>query len=515
MKKWILFFTLALVFAFSGCGSTDTPASTGATSPSETTVPSVPISGTEAFLIEDSESNLASIALPDSQSLSAQNMEYIQSEIQAAVAAYSDDAFRLTVSSTDIANKDRDYTGYYLSLNSQICYQASDWVSITFTGLFNAKTAAHPAHLCFTLNFDPQTNTAIAFSDRYTADDALYRLFSQKGEAYITERAGGAWPENWDDFSSQICSREEFFQGLETGEIGFYRTDDELFFVVEMPHTFGEPMNLAIPLSVLETQSGEPVVPLEQFDIYELGTETYDSVFNAAMAGNPIDSAYLAEMSLAINTDDMVAVQEKYIDLWQAELERSTDAYTAQLSPEDTQTFLAAQALYLQALEVNYAYESNAVLNTPSMGSAARFLLPSAMRTALRERTIHVKYLHYLLERTRSDSVSEYSSLKFPELFAEFRFADYQDMPEQFPSAESFGPITDTDALLEKAEALWIHIYGEKIKEQQPYLLSYDKAAGVWLIRGTFPDDPNLVGGVANMLVENATGNVLAVWHEK
>ena len=113
-----------------------------------------------------------------------------------------------------------------------------------------------------------------------------------------------------------------------------------------------------------------------------------------------------------------------------------------------------------------------------------------------------------------SDTTAQ-SFVPTPGSFEAFRLEDYRDTMEQFPSEESFGPITDTEFLLEKAEDLWIRIYGKDIRDQRPYLLSYDETAGVWLIRGTFPYPDNYVGGVANMLVENATGNVLAVWHEK
>ena len=96
-----------------------------------------------------------------------------------------------------------------------------------------------------------------------------------------------------------------------------------------------------------------------------------------------------------------------------------------------------------------------------------------------------------------------------------FQFADYADKVEEFPSEENWGRVTDVDTLLEKTEQLWIQIYGkETILGEKPYQVFYDEQAGIWFISGTLPEKYSF-GGVANILVENDTGDVLAVWHEK
>ncbi len=103
--------------------------------------------------------------------------------------------------------------------------------------------------------------------------------------------------------------------------------------------------------------------------------------------------------------------------------------------------------------------------------------------------------------------VSEPSDIKT------FEVSEYQYYMENFSSEETLGVISDEKDLLKKVEVIWIDKYGEHIKNEKPYQLFYDEKNDVWLVQGTMPY--NVMGGVANILVENDTGKVLAVWHDK
>ena len=94
-----------------------------------------------------------------------------------------------------------------------------------------------------------------------------------------------------------------------------------------------------------------------------------------------------------------------------------------------------------------------------------------------------------------------------------FEVSEYQYYIDMFPSEENLGSISDTKDLLKKVEKIWIKEYGERIKEEKPYQVFYDEKNGIWLVQGTLNSD--MVGGVANILLENDTGKVLAIWHEK
>lgn len=94
-----------------------------------------------------------------------------------------------------------------------------------------------------------------------------------------------------------------------------------------------------------------------------------------------------------------------------------------------------------------------------------------------------------------------------------FEFNDYQYYVDSFPSEENVGNIVDAKDAIKKAEKIWIKLYGESIKKEKPYQVFYDEDNGIWLIQGTLRS--NMKGGVANILIQNKTGKVLAVWHEK
>ena len=94
-----------------------------------------------------------------------------------------------------------------------------------------------------------------------------------------------------------------------------------------------------------------------------------------------------------------------------------------------------------------------------------------------------------------------------------FEVNEYQYYIDNFSSEDNLGFISDSKDLLKKVEAIWIKRYGKRIKNQKPYQVFYDEANGIWLVQGTLRSD--MMGGVANILVDNDTGKVLAVWHDK
>lgn len=101
---------------------------------------------------------------------------------------------------------------------------------------------------------------------------------------------------------------------------------------------------------------------------------------------------------------------------------------------------------------------------------------------------------------------------KSPEIKT-FEVSEYQYYIDNFSSEDNLGFISDSKELLKKVEVIWIKQYGERIKNQKPYQVFYDEANGIWLVHGTLRS--NMLGGVANILVDNDTGKVLAVWHDK
>jgi len=94
-----------------------------------------------------------------------------------------------------------------------------------------------------------------------------------------------------------------------------------------------------------------------------------------------------------------------------------------------------------------------------------------------------------------------------------FELNDYQYYIENFSSKENVGKIIDANDVAKKAELIWIKLYGENIKKEKPFKVFYDQKSEVWFVCGTLRS--NTMGGVANILIQDRTGKVLAVWHDK
>ena len=94
-----------------------------------------------------------------------------------------------------------------------------------------------------------------------------------------------------------------------------------------------------------------------------------------------------------------------------------------------------------------------------------------------------------------------------------FKSSDYQYYIDNFSSEENVGSIIDAKDAIKKSEIIWIKLYGENIKKEKPFKVFYDAKSEIWLVQGTLRS--NMMGGGANILIDNDTGKVLAVWHDK
>ena len=100
------------------------------------------------------------------------------------------------------------------------------------------------------------------------------------------------------------------------------------------------------------------------------------------------------------------------------------------------------------------------------------------------------------------------------EKVSEFSSSEYNYYIINFPSDKILGTVDNQEMAKEKAEAVWIEMYGEEIKkEKKPYIVYFDLNSGVWLVTGSLPK--NMDGGVPYILIQKLDGKVLAVWHDK
>jgi hypothetical protein len=89
---------------------------------------------------------------------------------------------------------------------------------------------------------------------------------------------------------------------------------------------------------------------------------------------------------------------------------------------------------------------------------------------------------------------------------------------ENFSSDRVVGTTDNVQQAKEKAESVWIEIYGEeKTKQEKPYEVFYDEYEEVWLVMGSLPSKPFHVslGGTVCILIKKSDGKVLAVWHDR
>ncbi|MDR0889999.1 MAG: YbbC/YhhH family protein [Oscillospiraceae bacterium] len=106
-----------------------------------------------------------------------------------------------------------------------------------------------------------------------------------------------------------------------------------------------------------------------------------------------------------------------------------------------------------------------------------------------------------------------FRTIKTTEAVGTFKLTDYSFYIENFPSEIVLGTIDSAQSAKEKAEEIWIEIYGDTAKNKKPYIVSFDELNQVWMVQGTLPN--NWVGGVPYIIFRKADGKVLAVWHDK
>lgn len=142
---------------------------------------------------------------------------------------------------------------------------------------------------------------------------------------------------------------------------------------------------------------------------YQIGTGT--SAFTEKIDENPLDTAYEKERQNAVTTQDFCAVEEKYAQLWQAELQRSLDDLYGYLTADD-KAKLAKQQENWAAFALSETAVNKEILENDGyavrLGSASAYRFLSERHALIRERTVKIKYLTYLLEtQTENPTAAE------------------------------------------------------------------------------------------------------------
>ncbi|MBQ8396299.1 MAG: hypothetical protein IJX54_04845 [Oscillospiraceae bacterium] len=100
-----------------------------------------------------------------------------------------------------------------------------------------------------------------------------------------------------------------------------------------------------------------------------------------------------------------------------------------------------------------------------------------------------------------------------------FNLSDFEDEIEEYAYSENLGEIPDAETAKEKAEELWISLYGEwrDIEGEKPFKVFFDEENEVWYVKGALkqpliPIFGTVKGGTGGLIV-TTDGEVLAVWH--
>lgn len=150
-----------------------------------------------------------------------------------------------------------------------------------------------------------------------------------------------------------------------------------------------------------EPTSGNPVdhVATENWNRYEI-TDA-NPLFSSIINKNPIDAAYNQEKSSLSRTLEYIELEKKYLALWQEEMTYSVEKLLAVLTEQDAHQFQNSQNAWCAAVDADLE-SINAILQGEQYslpnGSNFSWLLLSEKREIYRERTIKIKYIHYLIE---------------------------------------------------------------------------------------------------------------------
>lgn len=97
------------------------------------------------------------------------------------------------------------------------------------------------------------------------------------------------------------------------------------------------------------------------------------------------------------------------------------------------------------------------------------------------------------------------------ETIGTFELNDYADEIELYQIDMAVNDYSSKDKLFEGVEKVWTELYGEKIKNEKPFNLSYDENSATWLIEGHRVQE---MDKVAHIIINKKDGEVLAIWHD-
>jgi hypothetical protein len=115
-----------------------------------------------------------------------------------------------------------------------------------------------------------------------------------------------------------------------------------------------------------------------------------------------------------------------------------------------------------------------------------------------------------------------YNPKKEPDVvyIGSFHLSEHQRDIDSFPLERNVGNMEDCLTAAERAKEIWIEVFGTEFNGEprdptrgRPVVVYYDDDNECWLVCGTLPPNPFLLGGVPYTIIRS-DGEVLAVWHD-
>lgn len=140
----------------------------------------------------------------------------------------------------------------------------------------------------------------------------------------------------------------------------------------------------------------------------------YNVPFDKAMIDNPIDKSYYYGLNDSDNcpttTLDFIEFEEEYVNLWLAELDYSSRMLMSYLGADEIEKFEATQAAWYDTEKSLSDFEKD-LINDPDhdihTGTLYTWYALSDWRNTIRERTLLIKYLTYIIETQNSEPMAE------------------------------------------------------------------------------------------------------------
>ena len=157
-------------------------------------------------------------------------------------------------------------------------------------------------------------------------------------------------------------------------------------------------------INSLNTNTSNYGAYAESYESYQITSS--NSEFNESIKNNIIDVNYNKSISTANSTREFIDIENRYINIWEDEMNSSIEMLVPYLSETDKNKFFTVQEKWYETsiddLSVSVGIISNPDYNI-NLGSSSQYLFLSNKRKLFRNRTISIKYLTYLIE-TQTDN---------------------------------------------------------------------------------------------------------------